>query len=137
MGNFAERITLENGRDRLNAKSGDIPESQIRMVNVEAVPDTGAWTLIINEEIRQRLELATIDTVKSTIADGATDEYDLTEPVVIRWKNRQTIQQAVVIPASKNILLGAIPLEALDLYVDPVNQKLAGVHGDIPEYMTY
>jgi len=137
MGNFVEKITLENGRDRLNAKSGDIPESQIRAVDVEAVPDTGAWTLIINEEIRQRLELATIDTVKSTIADGATDEYDLTEPVVIRWKNRQTIQQAVVIPTSKNILLGAIPLEALDLYVDPVNQKLAGVHGDIPEYMTY
>jgi len=136
MGNFMEKITLENGRDRLNAKSGDIPESQIRMVDVDAVPDTGAWTLIINEEIRQRLELATIDTVKSTMADGVSDEYDLTEPVVIRWKNRQTIQSAVVIPTSQNILLGAIPLEALDLYVDPVNQKLAGVHGDIPVYMT-
>jgi len=137
MGNFMEKITLENGRDRLLAKSGGISESQIRTVDVEAVPDTGAWTLIINEETRQWLELATIDRVESTIADGVTAMYDLTEPVAIRWKNRQTIQSAVVIPTVKYILLGAIPLEALDLYVDPVNKKLAGVHGDKAVYITY
>jgi hypothetical protein len=33
-------------------------------------------------------------------------------------------------PGSKKILLGAIPLEDMDLMVDPVNQKLTGVHGD-------
>ncbi len=137
MGIFLEKITLENGRDRLLAKCGDIPESQIRKVDVEAMPDTGAWTLIINEETRQQLGLATVDTVKSTIANGVTDLYDLTEPVEVRWKDRRTSIEAVVIPTAKDILLGAMPLEGMDLYVDPVNKRLAGVHGDSPIYVTY
>jgi len=137
MGNFVEKITLENIRDRAFAESGYIKEDQIRIIEVEAMPDTGAWTLIINEEIRKQLGLKTDDTVESSMADGATALYDLTEPVEIRWKNRRTKQQAVVIPSAKDILLGAIPLEALDLCVDPVNQKLTGVHGDNPVYVTY
>jgi len=137
MGNFLEKITLENVNDRKQAKHGNIPESQVRTIEVEAMPDTGAWTLIINEETRQQLGLETDDTVETTMADGATAQYDLTEPVGIRWKNRRTKQQAVVIPSAKDILLGAIPLEALDLCVDPVNKKLVGVHGDKPVYVTY
>jgi len=73
----------------------------------------------------------------ATIANGVTEEYDLTEPVVIRWKDRRTVLPAVVIPTAKDILLGAMPLEGMDLYVDPVNKRLAGVHGDSPVYVTY
>jgi hypothetical protein len=50
--------------------------------------------------------------------------------VEIRWKDRRTSQEAVVIPDAGEILLGALPLEGMDLCVDPVNQRLAGVHGD-------
>jgi len=137
MGTFVEKITLENSRDRILAECGHIPENQVRTLEVEAMPDTGAWTLIINEETRQQLGLKTVSTVESTIADGTTTMYDLTEAVEIRWKNRQTSQQAVVIPSVKHNLLGAIPLEALDLCVDPVNQKLVGIHGDTPVYIIY
>jgi hypothetical protein len=66
----------------------------------------------------------------SSLADGSTTRYGLTEPVEIRWKDRDISLQAVVIPNAGDILLGALPLEGMDLYVDPVNQRLAGVHGD-------
>jgi hypothetical protein len=36
----------------------------------------------------------------------------------------------VVIPDANDILLGVLPLEGMDMYVDPVNQRLAGIHGD-------
>jgi len=137
MGTFLEKITLENGTDRVLADRGNVPESQVRSVDVEAMPDTGAWTLVINEEIRQKLGLKKADTVKSTIANGATAQYDLTEPVGINWKDRYTFQQAVVVPTAKDILLGAIPLEALDLCVDPVNKHLVGIHGESPVYVLY
>jgi len=133
----AVAITLENSRDRAFAESGYIKEDQIRILEVEAMPDTGAWTLIINDETRRQLGLKTDDTVKSSMADGATAWYDLTEPVEIRWKNRRTKQQALVIPNSSHILLGALPLEGMDLCVDPVNQQLKGVHGDTPVYIVY
>jgi len=137
MGTFVEKITLENSRDRAFAESGYIKDDQIRILEVEAMPDTGAWTLIINDETRKQLGLKTEDTVDSSMADGTRAQYDLTEPVTIRWKNRRTAQQAVVVPSSKYVLLGAIPLEALDLCVDPVNKRLVGIHGDNPLYIIY
>jgi hypothetical protein len=135
MGTFVEKITLENSRDRAFADSGYIKEDQIRVLEVEAMPYTRAWTLIINDEIRRQLGLKTDDTVESSMANGATEWYDLTEPVEIRWKDRRTKQQAVVIPNAPDILLGAIPLEGMDLCVDTVNKRLVGVHGDTPVYI--
>jgi hypothetical protein len=69
--------------------------------------------------------------------DGASAQYGLTEPVEICWKDRRTSQEAVVLPEAKNILLGALPLEGMDLMVDPVNQRLVGVHGDQRIYLVY
>jgi clan AA aspartic protease len=128
MGTFTEEITLANAGDKVRVECGLLKE--IRTLTLNAMPDTGAWTLIINEEIRQKLGLAIVKTVDSSLADGSTTEYGLTEPVEIRWKDRDISLQAVVIPNAGDILLGALPLEGMDLYVDPVNQCLAGVHGD-------
>jgi predicted aspartyl protease len=125
-----EEITLTNAGDISAARNGFIPNTKIRALTLDAMPDTGAWTLVINEETRQNLGLAIIETVNSSLADGSTTQYGLTEPVEIRWKDRRISQQAVVIPNASDILLGALPLEGMDLYVDPVNQRLAGVHGD-------
>jgi clan AA aspartic protease len=132
MGYFYEKITLENNTERELANHGSIQEDQVHRVEVDAVPDTGAWRLVINEEIRQQLGIKTVETRTATLADGSTTHYNLSEAVKISWKDRSTIMQAVVLPDAKTILLGALPLEGLDLCVDPVNQKLVGVHGDTP-----
>ena len=137
MGTFKEEITLENILDRGFAKHGYIKEDEIRTIKVEAMPDTGAWTLVINEEVRQKLGLEIEETSESTLADGKTDTYKVTESVKIRWKNRSTALPAVVVPNTKTILLGALPLEAMDLMVDPVHGRLVGVHGDEPLHVLY
>jgi len=137
MGNFVEKITLENGMDRVLVKDGYITEDQIRSVEVEALPDTGAWTLVINEAIRQKLGLTIEETSESTLADGKTNTYDVTEGVKIRWKDRSTVLPTIVVPEADDILLGALPLEAMDLMVDPVHRRLVGVHGDKPLHVLY
>ena len=137
MGTFLEEITLENVIDRGDAKRGFIKDTEIRKLTVEAMPDTGAWTLIINEDVRKKLGLNIEDSVRSTLADGTAAQYPLTEPVTIRWKNRITSLPAVVIADAKEVLLGALPLEALDLIVDPVRHTLAGRHGDQALYVIY
>jgi len=135
MGTFMEKITLTNAKDDVRVACGllDAPRS----ITLEAMPDTGAWMLIINEEVRQQLGLATVDHAKTTMAEGTTAINDITEPVEIRWKDRRTSQEAVVIPSAKEVLLGALPLEGMDLCVDPVNQRLVGVHGDQTEFIAY
>jgi clan AA aspartic protease len=134
---FKEKITLANASDISSARNGLIPDTKIRQVTIEAMPDTGAWTLVINEEIRQELGLAIEETSESSLADGKVDTYDVTEGVKIRWKNRSTILPAVVVPNAKTILLGALPLEAMDLMVDPVHGQLVGVHGAEPLHVLY
>jgi hypothetical protein len=91
----------------------------------------------INEDTRQKLGLAIIETSQSTLADGKIGICDVTEGIGIRWKDRGTALPAVVVPDAKDILLGALPLEAMDLMVDPVNEQLAGVHGDQPLHVLY
>ncbi|MDR1094925.1 MAG: hypothetical protein LBL31_00890 [Spirochaetaceae bacterium] len=137
MGTFKEEIALANAGDISAARNGLIPDGKIRRTRVNALPDTGAWTLVINEETRQKLGLAIVAQVDSSLADGSIAWYGLSEPVEIRWKDRDISLQAVVVPDAVDVLLGALPLEGLDLIVDPVNQRLAGAHGDRRIHILY
>jgi hypothetical protein len=50
--------------------------------------------------------------------------------VEVHWKNRDTACPALLLPGAQEVLLGAIPLEDLDLLVDPAGGELQGAHGD-------
>jgi clan AA aspartic protease len=137
MGSFKEEITISNNRDEGNARQGLIPQTEVRSVTVKALPDTGVMRLVINEELRQALGLDIVGTRRASYADGRSGEYSLTEPVSIHWKNRNAVCRAAVMAEAKQVLLGAIPLEDMDLMVDPVNLRLTGVHGDVEEEYCY
>jgi clan AA aspartic protease len=130
MGIIHTEIILKNSRDVGNAKEGLIPEKQIHIVTVTALVDTGAGTLVINEETRQKLGLTITGLRRATLADGVGAPYQVTEPVDVHWENRETSCRAIIIPGADNILLGAIPLEDMDLIVDPTRRRLMGAHGD-------
>ena len=129
MGNVFAELTLKNGGDIVLAQKGHIMEQDVRSVTVNAVVDTGAVTLIINDDVCQKLGLAIEGTRTATLADGNKVNCKITEPVRICWKDRDVSCQAVVIPKGE-ILLGVIPLEFMDLIVDPVAEQLVGAHGD-------
>jgi len=130
MGIVRTEITLRNAIDMGNARRGMIKDSEIRQTTVTAVVDTGAITLVINEAIRQKLGLEIQGKRRATLADGVAHDYDLTEPVSIHWKNRDSAFNAYVVPNANNVLLGVIPMEDMDLIVSPKNQEVVGAHGD-------
>jgi clan AA aspartic protease len=130
MGLVYAEITLKNGDDVAGARAGRITEGEIRAVTVDALVDTGCGSLVITEEVRKKLGLSAQGTRWATLADGARQAYSLTEPVEIHWKNRDSVCRALVVPDADNVLLGAIPLEDMDLIVDPLRQQLKGAHGD-------
>jgi clan AA aspartic protease len=130
MSTFNETITLSNVKDEARVEAGIMKE--VRTLTVDACIDTGAWNLVINEDIRARLGLKLIDTEFSTLADGSTKEYAMTEPVNFRWKNREFTLRAQVIPTADEVLFGALPMESLDVMLDPVAECLIGRHGDKP-----
>jgi predicted aspartyl protease len=92
--------------------------------------DTGAGSLVINEEMREKLGLVVRELRRATFANNAKEICKVTDPVTIYWNDRYTAVPAWVIPTSSEVLLGAIPLEDMDLIVDPARQMLTGAHGD-------
>jgi len=130
MGLVHTEITLKNVEDKFKAKIGLIPAQEIRQMTVTALVDTGAWTLVINEATRKELGLDYDGKSPGTLANGEKNEYDMAGPVEVYWKDRFTVCHAIVLPKANDILLGAIPLEAMDLMVNPLNQEVVGAHGD-------
>jgi hypothetical protein len=128
MSTFNEKITLTNVGDKGRGEVG--VRKEIRSITVEACVDTGSWNLIINEETRAALGLKLDGSVFSTLADGATEKYAMTEPVEFRWQDRKFALPAQVIPTADEVLFGALPMESLDVMADPVAECLVGRHGD-------
>jgi clan AA aspartic protease len=130
MGTVKTEITLKNAGDVYMAKKGIIKDAAIHAVTVEAIVDSGASTIVITEDIRQRLGLGIEERQPVNFANGAREICGVTEPVQIRWKDRWAACSALVIPGAKRILLGAIPLEAMDLIIHPKEQELVYAHGE-------
>jgi len=122
-------ITLKNVKDKLRAQEGLINENEIRQMTVSSVVDTGAWTIVINEDTREKLGLEIVGTESGTLADGTKEEYNMAGPLEVWWKDRRVTCDALVLPTAREILLGAIPLEAMDLTINP-RRELVGAHGD-------
>jgi len=123
-------ITLKNEADIILAIQGYIKEHEVRQMTVETIVDTGAWTLVINEETRKKLGLLDQGMGEATLADGQKGEYPMAGPLEIWWKKRNLVCNALVIPDAPDILLGAWILEGLDLTINP-KRELVGIHGDI------
>ena len=137
MGLVKTDIRLINSLDEGFAREGYIKPEEVRTVTVEAIVDTGAMSLVITEELRQKLGLEITGEKIARTANGQRVNCKVTGAVEIQWKNRQWIVNALVVPGAENVLLGAIPLEGLDLMVNPVTQELVGIHGDDVEFIVY
>jgi len=123
-------ITLKNEADVIDAKRGYMKEDGVRQMTVQAIVDTGAWTIVINEETRDKLGLLDQGLGEATLADGQKGDYPMAGPMEIWWKNRNLVCDALVLPNAPDVLLGAWILEGLDLTINP-KRELVGVHGDI------
>jgi clan AA aspartic protease len=123
-------ITLKNEIDGAFAEKGYIKEDEIRQITAQAIVDTGAWTLVISNETRDKLGLRDKGFGEATLADGQTAEYPMAGPLEVWWKDRRLTCDALVMPDAPDILLGKWILAGLDLTINP-KRELVGIHGDI------
>ena len=86
-------------------------------VQVIALVDTGAVHLCIPEHVRIQLKLEAIDDKEVTLADGSKRLVPYVGPIEIKFKNRTGFAGALVL--GQQVLLGAIPMEDMDLVVIP------------------
>jgi len=132
MGTVVAEITLKNAYDVMNAHRGIIGSADIHQTTVEAVVDTGAMTLIINDKLCRDLGLEILGTKETRMANNMKETIRVAETVEIHWKDRSMTCRPWVLSGTEDVLLGVIPLEDMDLIVDPARETLAGAHGDEP-----
>ena len=110
MGLVNSRILLRNPR---------LPALE---AEVDALADSGAVHLCIPEHVRSRLRLEPISQKEVTLADGSKKLVPYVGPVEIRFKNRVGFAGALVM--GDQVLIGAIPMEDMDLVVIPKTRTL-------------
>lgn len=104
-------------------------ESSLAPMEVEALADTGSVFLCIPEHVRLQLKLEVLEWREVKLADGSRASYPYAGPVVLRFKNRTGCVGALVM--GDEVLLGAIPLEDMDLVVNP-RDRTVDVNPDSP-----
>jgi clan AA aspartic protease len=133
MGIVYAEIELINGGDLEMARRNIIGEDEVKRMPVTMLVDSGAYNLCINETIQEQLSLPFIEKRKAQLANGHIEEYNIVGPVVVKFKNRRTVCNAMVLQGDSEPLLGAIPLEDMDVLIHPLRQELI-VNPDHPYF---
>jgi clan AA aspartic protease len=124
MGLVYADIELINGDDLVLSRKHYIGEEEIKRMHVNMLVDTGAYNLCINESIQEQLQFPIVEKRKAETADGRIVEMDVVDNVQVRFRNRATTCRAMVLPGNSEPLLGAIPLEDMDVLIHPQRQEL-------------
>ena len=133
MGLVYADIELINAEDITLAKHHIIGEEEIKKIHLNMLADSGAFMMSINENIQSYLQLPFVEKRKAVLADGTIAEYDTVGPVIVKFKNRTATCNAFVLKGDAEPLLGAIPMEEMDVLIHPHKQELV-VNPEHPEY---
>jgi clan AA aspartic protease len=118
MGLVNAKIILRNPR-----------EKKLKVLEEDALVDSGAVHLCIPEHIKIQLKLEEIDRKEVTLADGSKKLVPYVGHIEIRYKNRVGFAGALVM--GDQVLLGAIPMEDMDLVIIP-SKRVLDVNPDSP-----
>ena len=126
MGKVLVTAKIENLGDLYNVKQGLLPDDQVRRIEVaDAVIDTGATTLLLPKRMINALGLEPLRTRHSR---GLGGEFILPVYGTVRLtiQGRDCPLDVGAIGDEYPVLVGQIPLEALDWVVDTKGQRLIG-----------
>jgi predicted aspartyl protease len=112
MGIFYETILVRN-----ILKGGEPIELTVKV-------DTGATMLVLPGWLQEQLQFPVIRRQLVRYANEETAEREVVYGVEVTVCGRTGVFEAVIEPAKRYGLLGAIVLEALDLIADPRSQRL-------------
>ncbi len=97
-------------------------QPKLKPVRVQAVVDAGAITLCIPEHVRFQLDLEESERREVTVANGKKEVVSYVGPIKVVCLGRSCFSGALVL--GDRVLLGAIPMEDLDLVIEPTKQQV-------------
>lgn len=131
MGRVRTEATVENIKDLWAAEFGHRAPDQVRRIVVkDALVDAGATTLALPPRLIQQLGLSKVTEKRVTTSKGP-QQVAIYDAVRVTIMDRFCTVDVMEVPDDVPVLIGQIPLEMLDLVVDPQGGRLIGnpAHG--------
>ena len=132
MGQIVVDVELENTGDRTAFEEGLRAESDIRRTIAQGIVDTGAVTLVLPQNVVERLGIRSRRTVVVTYADERKEERPVAGPLTLQIGDRFMTIDCIVGPPFRETLVGQVVLETLDLIADCREQTLLPRMPDYP-----
>ena len=126
MGKVLVSAKMENLDDLFRVRSGDKSEAEIRSVEVtDALIDTGAFGLLMPMRFVTQLGLMPVRTRMSRTIGG---DVPITTYRAVRLtiQGREYITDVAGVDDKLPVIVGQLPLEAMDWVVDMKGQRLIG-----------
>ena len=111
------------GLDQARVNLANPRRPDLAPVEVDALADTGPVHLCLPEHIVLQLQLEEHEKREATFADGSRRLISYVGPVSVSFANRLCFTGAMVL--GDEPLLGAIPMEDMDLVVLPRTREVA------------
>ena len=124
MGLVYADIELINNDDLAMVRRNMIDKDEVRHMHVNMLADSGAYMMAINENIQAIMDFPFIERRRSYLADNTPIEFDVVGPIMVKFENRTAVCSANVLPGDSEPLLGAIPMEEMDVLIHPLRQEL-------------
>jgi|ERR1043165_6423847 clan AA aspartic protease len=106
-----------------NIKLSNPVAPDIASMEVPCLVDSGATYLCIPEHVANQLQLKELQSREVTLADGSSKLVPYVGPIKVEYENRLCFVGAMVF--GDQALLGAIPMEDMDLVIHPKLLKLS------------
>lgn len=125
MGRVTVLVAVANIEDQERAQRGEIPPERVRRTTVEALVDTGATFFCLPASVIRELGLKFHRTRETKTVVGLL-KFDVYRGAEIEVQGRACTEEVMELPEGRQALLGQVPLEKLDFWVDLKNRRLVG-----------
>jgi predicted aspartyl protease len=125
VGRILVQAKLENLEDLVMVTRGALASDQVRSSDLALLVDTGAKYVSLPARAIQGLGLRYLTTKPAKTAGGVVEQR-IFSAVRLTLQGRFAHSDVAELPEDAPALLGQIPLELLDFWIDTTNQKLVG-----------
>jgi len=97
-------------------------EPLLNSIKINALVDSGALHLCIPKHLALQLKLTPLEEREVTLADGSRQLIPYAGPVKVNFSNRTAFVGVMIL--GDEVLLGAIPMEDLDVVIHPATRSI-------------
>jgi clan AA aspartic protease len=130
MGEVRTKVRLFNNADANAAAEGKLAAEKVRVIEADAMVDTGAVRSCIPASLLQQLGIRPYGHVTVELADGRKSDVSIADGVRFEIMERRSSDDALIL--GDEVLIGQTLLEKMDLLVDCTRQRLVPAHQEGP-----